>query len=80
MVGTSLIMGGLVCFFDLLTQRTKAASFTATRYVTFCGDRLRIAQDDLKLGIFAVRTHRTRAAPSPSPHTHSVARAASSSS
>lgn len=54
MVGTSLIMGGLVCFFDLLTQRTKAASFTATRYVTFCGDRLRIAQDDLKLGIFAI--------------------------
>ena len=36
MVGTSLIMGGLVCFFDLLTQRTKAASFTRTTYVTFC--------------------------------------------
>merc|ERR1719198_2949575 len=54
MVGTSFIMGGLVCFFDLLTQRTKAASFTRTTYVTFCCGHVRMAQDDVKLLLFGL--------------------------
>ena len=54
MVGTSLIMGGLVCFFDLLTQRTKAASFTRTTYVTFCQGHVRISNEDVKLLLFGL--------------------------
>ena len=48
-VGTSLIMGGLGIFFEMLTTQAKAHSFERRRTVRVCGGRVALAYADLRL-------------------------------
>ena len=51
MLGTSIAMGGLALFFEALTTRAKAATFTSPTLCSCCQGKFRMKWDDVRLAI-----------------------------